>query len=69
MRAAGKKELEPFVDHVWVRRVCGVKCLLCGAVARHAPPAPTPESWSPDRYEPLTDGERESGNHLPRRTP
>ncbi len=35
------------------------KCLLCGGITRQLPPNPEPADWIPDRYEPLTDEERQ----------
>ncbi len=47
-------------DHVWFLKD-GIlhKCCLCGAVTQKPPLYPTPEEWLPDRYEVLTDKERE----------
>lgn len=47
-------------DHIWLRvRADRYKCCLCGGVTyREPPPYPTPASWSPETYEPLTDQER-----------
>lgn len=50
-------------DHVWVRRPDGRgwKCCLCGAVTlKLPPPYPTPEGWVAERYEPLTEADREA---------
>jgi hypothetical protein len=52
-------------DHVWLRQEApplGVrfKCVLCGAVCRAPPRYPTAADWSPERYERLTDAEREA---------
>lgn len=55
---AFNKRGEPFVEHHWFTTEKGVKCALCGAVARERPPSPTPEEWTPERYERLTDDER-----------
>ena len=47
-------------EHVWIYRGMDYKCLLCGGVtSRTPPPAPTPDWFTMDRYEPLTREERE----------
>lgn len=46
-------------DHIWFMAADGWKCCLCGAItAAFPPPAPTPVSWVPDRWDALTDDER-----------
>jgi hypothetical protein len=46
-------------EHQWLQLDGGrYKCVTCGAVCRVLPPDPEPADWCPDRYEPLTDGER-----------
>jgi hypothetical protein len=49
-------------DHVWTRRGVCWKCVLCGATTFSDPPEyPTPEDWTPRRYEKLTESERSKG--------
>lgn len=54
------KKPEIFVDHIW-QPPCdghGWKCLLCGGLTEWLPTGPTPEGWSPTKFEPLSEGER-----------
>lgn len=46
-------------DHLWHLRGNSYLCLLCGAVTMKPPSYPTPNNWMPDKYEALTDEDRE----------
>lgn len=47
-------------DHIWNRSGKGWKCLLCGGITFNTPPEfPTDQDWTPERYEKLTDKERD----------
>jgi len=46
-------------DHIWYKTCNGWKCCLCGAVTSDPPAYPTDNRWLPDRYDKLTNKERE----------
>lgn len=46
-------------DHLWCLRGRKYLCLLCGAMTSQPPDYPTPNGWMPDKFEQLTNKDRE----------
>jgi hypothetical protein len=46
-------------DHIWFKLGQTWKCCLCGAISAKPLDYPTPPTWMPERYYPLTDQERQ----------
>jgi hypothetical protein len=54
--------------HVWHyrKKEKNWKCVLCGAVSANPGEELVKEDWMPERYEPLTDEERNLSPYVPK---